>query len=76
MNEEDAAALHLMKGDRIALVNELGRYEGRVFFAAIAPGNLQIHWPEGNVIIRRDRAERMSGVPDYNALVAVEKHSS
>ncbi len=73
MNEEDAAALHLVNGDRIALVNDLGRYEGSVFLAPLAPGNLQVHWPEGNVIIRRDRQDRMSGVPDYNALVRIEK---
>ena len=34
-------------------MNDIGRYEGRVFLAPIARGNLQIHWPEGNVIIRR-----------------------
>ncbi len=73
MNEEDGAKLRLMNGDRIALVNDLGRYEGSVFFASIATGNLQVHWPEGNVIIRRDKVDAMSGVPDYNALVTVEK---
>jgi hypothetical protein len=28
-----------------------GRYEASVFLAPIARGNLQVHWPEGNVII-------------------------
>jgi len=39
----------------------------------IAPGNLQIMWPEGNTIIRRGVVATDGGVPDYNALVRVEK---
>ena len=73
IHPEDAAELHLAKDDRIALVNELGRYEGRVFPVLIARGNLQIHWPEGNVIIHRGATDTLGGVPDYNALVAIEK---
>lgn len=73
MSTEDAAALHLMHGDRIALTNDVGRYEGRVFLAPLARGNLQIHWPEGNVIIRRGVVDQAGGVPAYKASVKVEK---
>ena len=73
MNRGDAAALKLAHGDRVALVNEMGRYEGRVFFAPLASGNLQVHWPEGNVLIRRGVVDPAGGVPDYNARVTVEK---
>ena len=73
MNEEDASELHLMHQDRVILANDLGRFEGRVFLAPIARGNLQIHWPEGNVIIRRGVTDPAGGVPDYNAKVVVEK---
>ena len=73
MNPDDAADLHLMNNDCVALVNDIGRYEGRVFLAPIARGNLQIHWPEGNVIIRRGVVDKAGGVPDYNACVTVEK---
>jgi len=72
MSPEDAAALHVKQGDPVALVNELGRFEGRVHLSAIAPSNLQIMWPEGNVIIRRGVVDLAGGVPDYNALVKVE----
>jgi molybdopterin-dependent oxidoreductase alpha subunit len=71
MNPDDAAGLHLIQNDRIALTNELGRYEGRVFLAPIARGNLQIYWPEGNVIIRRGVTDPAGGVPDYNAKAKV-----
>ncbi len=73
ISNDDAASLHLVSGDRIALVNDLGRYEGRVHTAPIAPGNLQIHWPEGNVLIRKGVVDAMGGVPDYNAHVRIEK---
>lgn len=73
MSEEDAGRLHLRTGDRIALVNGVGRFEGRAFLAPIAPGNLQVHWPEGNVIIQRGIIDKTGGVPDYNAVVRVER---
>jgi len=73
MNTEDAEALSLKQDDVVNLVNELGRFQGRVFLAPIARGNLQIHWPEGNSIIRRGVTDAASGVPDYNARVRVEK---
>jgi molybdopterin-dependent oxidoreductase alpha subunit len=73
MNPEDGATLRLRNNDRVALINELGRLEGRVFFAPIARGNLQVHWPEGNLIIQRGRVDTFGGVPDYNARATVEK---
>ncbi len=75
MSDTDASRLHLKQGDPIALVNDLGRYEGTVFLAPLATGNLQIHWPEGNVIVPRGRVDALSGVPDYNTRVRVEVSS-
>jgi anaerobic selenocysteine-containing dehydrogenase len=75
MNPDDAASLHLANHERVALVNEVGRFEGRVFLAPIARRNLQVHWPEGNVIIRRGVVDAAGGAPDYNAEVTVEKLS-
>ncbi len=72
ISPDDAAALHLRSGDPLALVNERGRYEGRAFIAAIARGNLQIHWPEANVLIDPGVVDAAGGVPDYNARVRVE----
>ena len=73
MNADDASVLHLKSGDRVALVNDLGRYEARVQLAPLAPGNLQIHWPEGNHLIRRGVVSKDGGAPDYNALVRIER---
>lgn len=73
MNPADATTLNLRQNEKIALTNVVGRYEGRVVLAPIAPGNLQVHWPEGNVIVPRGVGDAASGVPDYNARVKVEK---
>jgi hypothetical protein len=43
-----------------------------VHLAPIAPGNLQVHWPEGNHLIDRTRKDAGGGVPDYNALVELD----
>jgi molybdopterin-dependent oxidoreductase alpha subunit len=74
MNPDDAAQMHLVHEDRIVLKNELGHYKGRVFLAPIARGNLQVHWPEGNVIVHRGIVDPAGKVPDYNAWVRVEKY--
>lgn len=73
MSPDDAARLHLSNLDRVRLKNETGAYEARVYLAPIAPGNLQVHWPEGNVIIPTGIRDHAGGVPDYNARVTVEK---
>ena len=73
MNRSDAAELDLQPNAPIILRNEIGRFEGRVFLAPIARGNLQVHWPEGNVLISRGITDPDGGVPDYNTRVRVEK---
>ena len=73
MSPDDAESLHLVQDDRVILKNELGQFEGRIFLAPMARGNLQIHWPEGNALIRRGVVDPAGGVPDYNAQVSVEK---
>jgi molybdopterin-dependent oxidoreductase alpha subunit len=73
INPEDAAELHLARGDWITLINETGRMAGTVFPVAIARGNLQVHWPEGNVILPRGIVDPNSGVPDYQSTVRIER---
>ncbi len=72
MNASDAAKLGLKDGDRITLKNDLGELTGKVYLAPIQPGNLQVHWPEGNILL--DKTKRsVEGVPDYNAIARLEK---
>ncbi len=69
----DAGRLGLRDGDRIRLSNPVGSFTGRAQIASVRPGNLQLHWPEGNVLIDRHRRSPKSGIPDYNAAVWLEK---
>jgi molybdopterin-dependent oxidoreductase alpha subunit len=73
MNRSDAQALGLRQGDPIVLRNDIGVYHGRVRIAPMKPRNLQVHWPEGNVLLDHGRRSPESHVPDYNALVRVER---
>jgi predicted molibdopterin-dependent oxidoreductase YjgC len=71
MAEEDARALGVVEGQRVRLRSDAGEMTVRVRFAPILPRNLQVHWPEGNALIRRGRTDPRCGEPDYNAAVDV-----
>ncbi|MGF2040379.1 MAG: FdhF/YdeP family oxidoreductase [Nostoc sp. CmiVER01] len=72
MNAADATKLGLKDSDRVLLKNDLGELLCQVYIAPIQSGNLQVHWPEGNVLL--DKSKRsLEGVPDYNAIVRLEK---
>jgi molybdopterin-dependent oxidoreductase alpha subunit len=73
INRADAERLGLGQGDAVLLRNEHGELRGRVQLAPIAPGNLQVHWPEGTVLIAGDVRSPEAGIPDYNARVTVER---
>jgi molybdopterin-dependent oxidoreductase alpha subunit len=72
MSREDVEKLGLKDGDAVVLKNDLGEFKGRVYIAPVKPGNLQVHWPEGNVLLDKSKRSK-EGVPDYNALVRLEK---
>jgi predicted molibdopterin-dependent oxidoreductase YjgC len=72
VSEQDAARLGLAPGDPVVLVSDVGRYRGRVRIDAIKPGNVEVHWPEGNVLLSREEIDAASREPDYNAVVRIE----
>jgi molybdopterin-dependent oxidoreductase alpha subunit len=74
MDPADADILGLAPGDRVILRSSTGTFEGTVTPARLPARTLQVHWPEGNVLIAAgaDRREPTSKVPDYNAVVTVE----
>jgi predicted molibdopterin-dependent oxidoreductase YjgC len=71
----DAAALGLSAGDPVMLRSDVGAFAGTVALSRLPTRTLQVHWPEGNVLIagRPDRREPASKVPDYNAVVTLER---
>ncbi len=73
INRVDAERLGLGQGDAVLLRNAQGELRGRVHLAPIAPGNLQVHWPEGSRLVAGDVRSPEAGIPDYNARVTVER---
>jgi molybdopterin-dependent oxidoreductase alpha subunit len=75
LDEADAAALGLGEGDGVVLRSEVGEMAGRVKLARLPARTVQVHWPEGNVLIAHEPSQREPGsqVPDYNALVTLER---
>ncbi|GAA2417559.1 FdhF/YdeP family oxidoreductase [Actinomadura vinacea] len=71
MNPADADREGLADGDPVVLSNPAGEMRGRVLRAPIAPGNLQVHWPEGEVLLDRTRRSPQAGIPDYKGAEVV-----
>jgi molybdopterin-dependent oxidoreductase alpha subunit len=76
VSQEDVTRLGLCEGDPIVLRSVTGEFRGRACIAPVKPGTLQVHWPEGNVLIDRRRRSPEAGIPDYNAFVRLEKPES
>ncbi|HET9443522.1 MAG TPA: molybdopterin dinucleotide binding domain-containing protein, partial [Acidimicrobiales bacterium] len=73
MDPGDAERLGVGAGDAVVLASATGRFEGRVRLARLPARTLQVHWPEGNVLLAAgpEHREPRSQVPDYNAVVTV-----
>jgi predicted molibdopterin-dependent oxidoreductase YjgC len=72
MSNEDMSALSLRPAQRVRLRASAGELVGRVKPASIKPGNLEVHWPEGNVLLSASKLDPHSKEPDYNAWVTLE----
>lgn len=74
IDEDDARRLGLAPGAAVRLRSDHGELVGRVRPVRLAAGTLQVHWPEGQVLLGSgpDHREPRSGVPDYNAVVTLE----
>ena len=70
MCRSDAESLRIRNGDRVRLTSASGSYDGRLLVAPMRPGNLEVHWPEGNVLLG-SQVDPESLEPDYNAVVRV-----
>jgi molybdopterin-dependent oxidoreductase alpha subunit len=69
----DAERLGLVDGDPVVLRSASGEFRGRALIAPVTPGNLQVHWPEAEGLIDRRRRSPQAGIPDYNAVVTLER---
>ena len=74
MDEADARLLGIAEGDPVRLWNDVGEFTGVAKLVRLPSRTLQVHWPEGNVVVPADSGHREPGskVPDYNAMVHLE----
>ena len=63
---------HVEGPQEILLRSDVGEWIGIAKRGPIKERHLQAHWPEANVLISR-RFDPISGEPDYNAIVSVER---
>ena len=71
MNAEDAAELNLSDGDDVLVTSETDSLRARCKFMPMKRRNIQVHWPEANVLIKRGATDPVCGIPDYNATVGI-----
>jgi hypothetical protein len=71
ISAEDLARLALAEGAAVLLHSTDGTFRGRLKRAPILPGNLEVHWPEGNALLSSSRIDPDSMEPDYNAIVTL-----
>ena len=73
ISREDGKRLGIRDGDPIRLISSTGSYAGHAKIDRIKPGNLEVHWPEGNCLLSREELDIASREPDYNAIVRLQK---
>ena len=72
INPGDASRLGLGQGAEVVLRSDHGELRARAHLAPIAPGNVEVHWPEGNILIGGEARSPVAGIPDYNCRVEIE----
>jgi molybdopterin-dependent oxidoreductase alpha subunit len=69
---DDLAALGIDEGDAIKLRSDAGELRAIARIGPCRRRHAQAFWPESNVLLSR-RYDPVSGEPDYNAVVSVER---
>ena len=70
MSPEDADRLELGQGEAVVLRNSFGAFTGRVFLAPVKAGTLEVHWPEGNVLVNPKARSPLARIPAYKEISA------
>jgi molybdopterin-dependent oxidoreductase alpha subunit len=71
MSPADMRRLGLRRDQQVSVESDFGQLRARVFEAPMTEGNVQMHWPEANVLIDPSRRDQGGRVPDYNAVVRI-----
>ncbi len=71
ISADDAHRLRVEAGAEITVTSNHGAMVGRVHVAPIRSGNVQVFFPEGNVLLPAGIRDPDSGVPDYTTRVTI-----
>jgi molybdopterin-dependent oxidoreductase alpha subunit len=72
ISSEDLTRLQLREGAIVDLRSPHGTFRGRLKTMEMLPGNLEVHWPEGNALLSPSAIDPDSLEPDYNAAVTLQ----
>ena len=74
IDRDEAHTMGLADGDAVVLRSEFGSMAGHLKAVRLPRRSLQVHWPEGNVLLPAGPEHREPGsqVPDYNVLASIE----
>lgn len=73
ISAEDLRRLQVSEGTAVRLRSASGIFRGRLKLAPIKPGNLEVHWPEGNTLLSGSAIDPDSMEPDFNAFVTIDR---
>jgi molybdopterin-dependent oxidoreductase alpha subunit len=73
MHPDDMRERGVDQDNAVLVRSAHGEVRGRAFAAPVARGTAQMHWPEANPLIAPGVRDPGGLVPDYNALVAIER---
>jgi molybdopterin-dependent oxidoreductase alpha subunit len=73
ISEDDLTRLRLAEGASVRLNSGCGAFSGKLKRAPIKPGNLEVHWPEGNVLLSATAIDPDSMEPSDSAVVTIER---
>jgi anaerobic selenocysteine-containing dehydrogenase len=71
LNDDDARRLGVADGALVTLRSDHGEMAARVHVAPIRTGNVQVFFPEGNVLLPAGVRDAASKVPDYTTRVDI-----
>ena len=71
MSAEDASDMGLQDGDPLRVTSDAGELMGLCKIMPMKRRNIQVHWPEGNALIKRGATDPQCGIPDYNTTVSI-----
>jgi molybdopterin-dependent oxidoreductase alpha subunit len=70
VSPKDAERLGIPVGASVVVENDHGAFRGRLYTADVAPGSVQLHWPEANVLVDPAARAPHAQIPAYKDATA------